>query len=187
MPREPENASEASVLVVDDETGVREALRIILGPEFRVVVAESGEQALEVVRGQHVDVVVLDLQLPGMNGWETFERIGEIKPEAEIVIATGHGSYAEAVKALHLHAFDFMTKPFDVNQVLQVVHRAATSAQTRRQGSARKALHALAAELSAAINGLSRTASGKLTDVERVELERIGNLARTVLGFSGSS
>lgn len=183
----PENRSAASVLVVDDEAGAREALRMILEPEFRVLTADSGERALEIVQSEDVDVVVLDLNLPNLNGWETFERLGSIRPEVEVVIITGHGSYAEAVKALHLHAFDFVTKPFDVNQVLQIVHRAAGSSQARRDSASRRTLHALTTELREAIDRLSQAAAAKLSDDERVEFERIRKLSQTLLALTMSS
>jgi two-component system, OmpR family, response regulator len=183
----PRDRSDASVLVVDDETGAREALRLILGYEFRVLTAETGERALEIVQERDVDVVVLDLHLPGLSGWDTFERIGKIKPETEIVIVTGHGSYPEAVKALHHHAFDFVTKPFDVNQVLQTVHRAASFSQTRREWTSRRTLHTLTTELAQTVEELSPTVLLKLSEDERLQWERIRNLARTVLGFSVAS
>jgi DNA-binding NtrC family response regulator len=184
---QPEKGSVPSVLVVDDETGAREALRLILGSEFRVLTADSGERGLDIVRAEEVDVVVLDLHLPGMSGWETFERIATIKPEIEVVIVTGHGSYTEAIKALHLHAFDFVTKPFDVNQVLQAVHRAASCSHTRRDSTSRRTLHALTAELAQTVEALSQTVVVKLSEDERRDWERIRNLARTVLGFAAPS
>src|SRR5207248_1489392 len=104
----------------------------------------------------------------------------------EVIIISGRGSYAEAVKALRLHAFDFVSKPFDVNQVLQAVHRAAASAQGRREASSRRALHALATELADAVEELAQAIGGKLSDDERTRIERIRAIARGMRGVTAA-
>jgi len=113
-----------SVLVVDDEEGARQALRHLLSPQFDVHLAESGEAALEFVRDRAVDVVTLDLHMPGLSGLETLSKIRGFRPNLEVIIVTGVGSFDTAVHSLRLHAFDFLSKPFNAADVLDVVERA---------------------------------------------------------------
>ena len=115
---------QSAVLVVDDEPGVRESLRFLLSPSYRVRTVSSGEEALEALRTEPIDVVLLDLTMPGIGGVETLGRIREIDQAVEVVIITGYFSYQSAVEALRLRAFDYITKPLDSGRVQSVVRRA---------------------------------------------------------------
>jgi FixJ family two-component response regulator len=123
------------VLIVDDEAGVRESLRFLLDPHFRVQAVPSGEAALGVLLRETVDVVLLDLTMPGMGGVETLSRIREVDESVEVVIITGYGSYQSAVDALRLRAFDYITKPLDAARVLATVRRADESRQQRNEAA----------------------------------------------------
>lgn len=120
------------VLVVDNEDGPRQALRYILERQFRVISAAGGDEALGILRLEPVDVVTLDLAMPGIDGLETFARIREITPDIEVVIMTGYGSYDSAKHAIRLRAFDFIEKPFHATKVLDVVQKAGESARRKR-------------------------------------------------------
>lgn len=112
------------VLVVDDERGVRESLRFVLEPHFRVHAVTSGEAALAVVRSGRASVVLLDLSMPGLSGSETLAAIRQIDEDVPVVIVTGYGSSSDTKQALRLGVFDFVTKPLDPKRVLSVVRRA---------------------------------------------------------------
>src|SRR2546430_9645007 len=84
------------VLIVDDEAGVRESLRFLLDPHFRVQAVSSGEAALQVLLRETVDVILLDLTMPGIGGVETLARIREVDESVEVVIITGYGSDTSA-------------------------------------------------------------------------------------------
>jgi DNA-binding response OmpR family regulator len=118
-----------SVLVVGDEEGLRRSLRVLLEPRFRVFAAESGEQAVEIVRREGPDVVTLDLRMPGLSAVETLARIRDLSPSVEVVFVIGIGSHEQAVETLRLQAFD--TKPDDGRRVLEIVERAERSRQSR--------------------------------------------------------
>src|SRR3989475_11772362 len=121
------------VLVVDDEMGVRESLRAILPGECGVVTASSGEAALEVVARDPIDVMTLDLKMPGLGGIGVLERAKQIDPDLEVLIITGYGSLDTAVQGLRLRAFDYLAKPFDSAQGRRLVARAiARRAAVRR-------------------------------------------------------
>jgi len=123
---------QSAVLVVD-EPGVRESLRFLLSQSYRVRPVSSGEEALEALRTEPIDVVLLDLTMPGIGGVETLGRIREIDQAVEVVIITGFFSYQSAVEALRLRAFDYITKPLDSGRVQSVVRRAEASRWRRRE------------------------------------------------------
>jgi CheY-like chemotaxis protein len=131
-PLTSEGEKPGSVLVADAEEGVRQSLRLLLEPRFRVFAAESGEQAVEIVRREEPDVVVLDLEMPGLSGIETLARIRDLSPSTEVIVVTGAGSHDQAVEVLRLHAFDYVTKPVDGPRVAEIVGRAETTRESRR-------------------------------------------------------
>jgi len=113
-----------SVLIVDDEAGVRESLRQILKPCFEVHTAANGEEALQCVRKEHIDLVTLDLKMPGMSGIEVLREIKKIKDEIEVIIITAYGNPDNAGEALYYGAADLIAKPFDVSDVTTKVNQS---------------------------------------------------------------
>ncbi len=121
------------VLIVDDELGVRESLRAILDRDHEVLTASSGEEAVALVTKQGVDVVTLDLRMPGMGGISVLERLKGIDPDIEVLIITGYGSFETALAGIRHRAFDYISKPFDIEQVRGLVASAlAKRAAVRR-------------------------------------------------------
>jgi DNA-binding NtrC family response regulator len=118
---------ESTVLVVDDERGVRESLHFLLDPHFKVEAVASGEAALTMLQNRKFDVVVLDLAMPGMSGIETLVKIREVDLEVEVVITTGYGSRQSASEIARLRAFDLVTKPFDSAHIVSIVRGAANA------------------------------------------------------------
>lgn len=114
----------ASLLVVDDERGPAESLRMIFKPSYNVFTANGGQQALEIVRSTPIDVVTLDLRMPAMPGIEVMERIKEIDPDIEVIVVTGYSSLDSAIRGLRHRVFDYISKPFDVPQISDLVRRA---------------------------------------------------------------
>lgn len=123
----------ASVLVIDDERGPRESLRVILSVDQDVEVARSGSEALEILRRQPIDLVTLDLNMPGLQGEELMRIMRHEFPETEIIIITGHGSVDSAAEAIRYGVSDYLQKPFDVVQVSAAVFRCLA----RRRGRGR--------------------------------------------------
>jgi two-component system nitrogen regulation response regulator NtrX len=113
------------ILVVDDEPGVRAALVNILRDEgFEVVAADSGEAGLASAEREPYDAVLLDVWLPGIDGLETLQRLRERRPDAEVVMISGHGTIDTAVRATKLGAFDFVEKPLSLEKTLLVLRNA---------------------------------------------------------------
>ena len=111
------------ILVVDDEMGPRESLKMILHPHYTVHVAERGGQAVELLNKFPVDLVTLDLKMPGFTGINVLEKVKQYDPDIEAIIITGYGSLDTAIEGLRLGAFDYISKPFDVNHILSLVRR----------------------------------------------------------------
>jgi two-component system nitrogen regulation response regulator NtrX len=117
--------TDTSVLIVDDEEGIRETLSGIFQDEgYNVITAASGEEALNILKEQSPDLVLLDVWLSGIDGVETLQEIKKTNPELPVVIISGHGNIELAVKATHVGAYDFLEKPLSLERVLLVARRA---------------------------------------------------------------
>jgi DNA-binding NtrC family response regulator len=112
------------ILVVDDEPGLRESFRLVLDQDYEVIDVPDGASALDVVRSAQVDLVLLDIRLPGMDGIEVLERIKAIDEGMEVVLVTAVRTVRTAVAAMKLGAFDYLTKPFEEDELLSLVRRA---------------------------------------------------------------
>ena len=113
------------VLVVDDEQAIRDGFeRILTRKGFRVLTASRGDKALEILKKEKISIVLLDLRMPGMDGMEVLGRIRKLDEEILVIIITGHGTIATAIQAMKQGAYDFVSKPFDTDQLLIIVNRA---------------------------------------------------------------
>jgi len=114
------------ILVVDDERVVREGChRVLTGKGFDVLTAENGEQAMDVLPRESVDIILLDLKMPVMSGEEVLEKVQDQYPDIPVIIITGHGTIDTAVECMKTGAYDFVTKPFQLEQFLLTINRAA--------------------------------------------------------------
>ena len=113
------------ILVVDDEDIVIRSCRRVLGDgEFEVDAVQSGIEALRRIEDKPVDVVILDIMMPKMDGIEVLQRVKEGHPDIEVIMITGLSQVETAVKSMKLGAFDYLTKPFDPDELKLVVERA---------------------------------------------------------------
>jgi two-component system nitrogen regulation response regulator NtrX len=123
-----------NVLIIDDESGIRESLKGILEDEgYAAAGAESGESGLEVLRKKPVDVVLLDIWLPGMDGLDVLEKIKEKDDAPEVIMISGHGTIETAVRATKLGAFDFLEKPLSLEKTLILVKNAIDAKRLRTE------------------------------------------------------
>lgn len=113
-----------NVLIVDDEIGPRESLRMILKPNCNVYCAEDGYGAIQILKEIEMDVITLDLKMPGMSGIETLKQIRLVDPSVGIVIITGFGTLQSAVEAIRYGVFDYIAKPFNVKEIMGVIEKA---------------------------------------------------------------
>jgi two-component system nitrogen regulation response regulator NtrX len=129
-----------TILVVDDEPGVRSALSGVLRDEgYSVEAVPSGEACLERVTRGAVDLILLDVWLPGMDGLATLARLRERQVDAQIVLISGHGNIESAVKAIKMGAFDFVEKPLSLDKTVLVVRNALRQQRLEAENRALRA------------------------------------------------
>jgi len=176
------DASKPNILVVDDEMGPRESLKMILNPYYNVYTADRGAQAVEMLTQFPVDLVTLDLKMPGFSGINVLEKVKQHDPDIEAIIITGYGSLDTAIEGLRLGAFDYISKPFDVNHILALVRRGLerrnAKAQLRRVKSdfLSNISHELRTPLSVVVGFvylLLNQVIGKLTEEQQKVLETV--------------
>ena len=124
---------QATVLVVDDEKGPRESLRMILRPTYEVLCAQDGSEALEILRTEDVDLITLDLNMPGIQGEEIMRTVRRDFPHVELIVITGYGTLENAAEAVRYGVSDYLQKPFDVVQVSASAYRALSRNRGRRR------------------------------------------------------
>ncbi len=126
----------SKILLVDDEREFVQTLsERLLMRDMGSAVAYDGESALEVVREDEPDVMILDLKMPGIDGIEVLRRVKETQPEIEVIILTGHGSEADRETCLQLGAFDYLQKPVDVEELSATIKRANEKIQLRQKNA----------------------------------------------------
>ncbi len=113
-----------SVLISDDEVGPRESLRMILKPIYDVHTTSSGQEALEILNKESIDVATVDLKMPEINGIEVLKEAKKIKPDIEVIIVTAYGSLHHAIEAIRYGAIDFLSKPYNAAEIIAVVGKA---------------------------------------------------------------
>src|SRR5437868_14463288 len=121
-----------NLLIVDDERAIREVCREVaqtLG--VNTVVADSAEHAYRLLDAQNIDVVLLDLKLPGAGGLEALHQIGERRPDAVIVVVTGYGTVHSAVQAMKNGAYDYVTKPFSMDELKLLLEKVSAHLQLK--------------------------------------------------------
>jgi signal transduction histidine kinase len=111
------------VLVIDDEIGPRESLRMLLKPNYQVHTADCVEAGLKLLKEKQPDTIVMDIRMPGMNGIEGLRKIREIDPHLSVIMLTGFGALETAKEALRHGANDYISKPFDTGEMRDVIGR----------------------------------------------------------------
>ncbi|MFH1429115.1 MAG: response regulator [Candidatus Margulisiibacteriota bacterium] len=111
------------VLVTDDEHNIRKIIKLILTHTYDVFEAESGEKALETLKNEDINIVFLDVVMPGLNGIETLEQIKLFNPEIEVCMVTATDNDILEAKANKLGAIGWLEKPFEVSQLLEIAKK----------------------------------------------------------------
>lgn len=110
-----------SILIVDDEFGVRESLRMILESHYDIYTASNGEEALNIIKEKKIYLVTLDLNMPKQSGIETLREIRKIDGEIPVIIITGYGTQKDEKEALLFGVRDSITKPFSTSTIISVI------------------------------------------------------------------
>ena len=122
------------VLVIDDEMGPRESLRMLLKPNYQVYTADNVEAGLRILREKKPDAVISDIRMPGTSGIDGLRKIREIDPHVAVIMLTGFGALETAKEALRLGANDYISKPFDAREMREVIGRNVERTRIQRTG-----------------------------------------------------
>ena len=122
-----------SVLIVDDEVGTRESLKLILKKDYDVLLAKDAEEAFLQIKEQTPDVILLDIILPDQDGLRVLEKIKKNDSDSIIIMITATKTVKTAVEAMKLGAFDYITKPFDVDELRLIVSRALSTQALQKE------------------------------------------------------
>lgn len=123
-----------TILIVDDEEGMRDSLHKLLSRDgYQLITASNGLQALQELQNNQVDLVLLDIMMPGIDGLETLKKIKVIKPETLVIMITGYGTIESAVTAMKYGAKDYITKPFTVQNLRNVLEECFESLEANRE------------------------------------------------------
>jgi putative two-component system response regulator len=120
---------QGSVLIVDDELGPRESLRMILKPLYEVKTASTGNEALRHLQEGKIDLITLDLKMPGLSGMDVLREIKRMKVDVAVIIITAYGTLTNAHEAIRYGAIDFISKPYNATDILSVVRRTVEQRQ----------------------------------------------------------
>ena len=123
----------STILIIDDDDQLRKSFEKLLIEEgYSVKSAPSGEAGLKLIQTKVLDLVILDMRLPGMNGFDTFQAIHEIEPKLSVIIMTAYGTTETAIEATKMGAFDYILKPFDIPDMLNVIGQAIEAGRFMR-------------------------------------------------------
>ncbi|MFL6520049.1 MAG: sensor histidine kinase [Chthoniobacterales bacterium] len=122
------------VLVIDDELGPRESLRMLLKPNYQVYTADCVDAGIKLLKEKQPDAVITDIRMPGASGIDGLRRIREIDPHVAVIMLTGFGALETAQEALRLGANDYIAKPFDAREMREVIGRNVERTRMHRTG-----------------------------------------------------
>ena len=122
------------ILIVDDELGTRESLKMILGKEYNIFTAHTGEDALAMIEKTQPNLVLMDIIMPGIDGLTALEKIRQFHKDLPVVMITATTTVKTAVRAMKLGSYDYITKPFDLDEVRLVVKNALSSQPIQEEG-----------------------------------------------------
>jgi len=113
------------VLVIDDEQGIRDLfIQALEEDDYEVLTVDNGEQGLDIIKNERPDVTFLDLKLPGIDGLEVLKCISGLEIKPIVIMITGHGTIAKAAKTMDLGAYDYIVKPFDIDDIIKLMKQA---------------------------------------------------------------
>ena len=122
-----------NVLVVDDEKDIREGCeRILTRMDFNVLMAKKGEDALKIIDSESVEITLLDLKMPGMDGMEVLQKIREKNTDILVIVITGFATMETAKESFKKGVFDFLAKPFKLGEIKEVVAKAESKIKGSR-------------------------------------------------------
>jgi DNA-binding NtrC family response regulator len=117
-------AQKRSILVVDDESGIRDSIRMILKPNYDVYTAANGSEALQCIQKDKIDIVTLDLRMPGLSGIEVLKEIKKSNADIEVIVVSAYGTPQDHQEAVRHGAGDFIIKPFNAPDLINSIGKS---------------------------------------------------------------
>lgn len=170
------------VLIIEDERHMVVTLSTLLGDDYEVATALSGEEGVKIANSTPVDIVLLDLKLPGMSGIEVLKRVRSLEPAPDVVVITAVREVKTAVEAMKLGAFDYVEKPFDSEELMMTISKALERQHLSRE------VGGLRAEVASAygVNSLIGTSTSMQEVLRFIERVREIDCNVLILGESGT-
>ena len=125
--------NKASILVVDDEYGVLQSFKMVLGSEHNIFLAETGEKAIKTFSENAIDLILLDIILPDSNGIDLLKKFKETDPDTEVIMVTAVKEVKTAVEAMKFGAYDYIVKPFVVEDIINIINRVLEKHRLQRE------------------------------------------------------
>ena len=118
---------------MDDEVGARESLKMVFKDDYEVLLAKNAEEAFRQMKDRCPDVILLDILLPDLDGLKVLEQMKREDPDAMVIMITATRTVKTAVEAMKLGAYDYVTKPFDVDELRLIVNRALSTQALQKE------------------------------------------------------
>ena len=116
-----DHAKKATILICDDEEGIRESFKLILDEQYNLKFATNGIEALDMLKSFTPDLMLLDIKMPKLHGMEILKQVKKLKPKLPVIIVTGYQSVEMAQEAIKNGAADYIPKPFESKQILKAI------------------------------------------------------------------
>jgi len=159
--RSEEKTTREKILVVDDENGPRQALRMLLNGEYEVLLANDVPVAVRTLKEQQIDLIITDIRMPQQSGVDLLRIVKETRPEIQVILLTGYAHLDTAMKAVEYGAFVYLEKPFDNDMMLKYVRAGLEKSRQERE---RRVMEQLAIEANR-FETLGRLVSGMMHDM----------------------
>jgi two-component system response regulator HydG len=128
--------NDSNILIVDDEPGMREFLEIMLQKDgYSVDTATDGSEAIDKIEGSLFDLAIVDIQMPVLNGIEVLKKFNEKSPDTTVIMITAYASHETAIEAMKLGAYDYITKPFKIDEIKLVIKKALEKKKLERENT----------------------------------------------------
>jgi len=171
------------ILVIDDEIGPRESIRMVFKDTHNVFLAEDGFKGTEILKREDIDVIILDLKMPKINGIETLKKIREIDKDVPVIILTGYGDVDAAKKAIHYGTMEFLSKPFNVEDIIKIVNIAIKTRKAKlRSEKLQEELKELNEHLKERISNMENLAT--VGQISAEIMHEINNLLTVIHGYT---
>jgi len=174
---------DGNILVIDDELGPRESIRMVFKDTHNVSLAEDGFKGIEILKREDIDVIILDLKMPKINGIETLKKIREIDKDVPVIILTGYGDVDSAKKAIHYGTMEFLSKPFNVEDIIKIVNKAIETRRAKlRSEKLKEELKQLNEQLKERISNMENLAT--VGQISAEIMHEINNLLTVIHGYT---